>query len=107
VWLGRRRAVRAPGLFALYVAGYSAFRILEELLRVDPAHHVLGLRLNFFVAGTLTAAGLLWFWRIQRHDRHADQAAQPAPLASTTGSATRPRPRQPRRMRRRSSTSEA
>jgi prolipoprotein diacylglyceryl transferase len=65
VWLGRRRAVRAPGLFALYVAGYSGFRIFEELLRVDPAHHVLGLRLNFFVASALCAAGLWWFARIQ------------------------------------------
>ena len=50
VWLGRRRTIRPPGLFALYVAGYSAFRIVEELLRVDPAKHVLGLRLNFFLA---------------------------------------------------------
>ena len=65
VWLGRRRAVRAPGLFALYVAGYSGFRIFEELLRVDPAHHIFGLRLNLYVAGTLTAAGLAWFARIQ------------------------------------------
>ena len=40
VWLGRRRQVRAPGLFALYVAGYSGFRIVEELLRVDPAHRL-------------------------------------------------------------------
>jgi prolipoprotein diacylglyceryl transferase len=47
VWLGRHRRIRAPGLFALYVAGYSGFRIFEELLRVDPAHHILGLRLNF------------------------------------------------------------
>jgi prolipoprotein diacylglyceryl transferase len=66
VWLGRRGRVRAPGLFALYVAGYSGFRIFEELLRVDPAHHFLGLRLNFFVATILCAAGLAWFARIQR-----------------------------------------
>jgi prolipoprotein diacylglyceryl transferase len=83
VWLGHHRRVKAPGLFALYVAGYSAFRILEELLRVDPAHHVLGLRLNFFVAGTLTAAGLLWFFRSQRHGPHADERPQPTPLTST------------------------
>jgi prolipoprotein diacylglyceryl transferase len=69
VWLGRRRNIRAPGLFALYVAGYSAFRIFEELLRVDPAHHVLGLRLNLFVAIGLTIAGLVWFWRSQRRPR--------------------------------------
>lgn len=55
VWLWRRRAVRPPGLFALYVAGYSLGRIGEELLRVDPAHRILGLRLNFYVAAILLA----------------------------------------------------
>jgi prolipoprotein diacylglyceryl transferase len=69
IWLGRRRQIRAPGLFALYVAGYSGFRILEELQRVDPAHHILGLRLNFFVATILCASGLLWFVHIQRGSR--------------------------------------
>ena len=31
VWLGRHRTIRPPGLFALYVAGYSFARICEEL----------------------------------------------------------------------------
>jgi prolipoprotein diacylglyceryl transferase len=66
VWLGRRRRIRAPGLFALYVAGYSFARIGEELLRVDPAHHIFGLRLNFYVAAILCLAGMAWFVRIQR-----------------------------------------
>jgi len=61
VWLGNHRNIRPPGLFALYVTGYSAFRIFEESLRIDPAHHILGLRLNFFVASLLTLAGALWF----------------------------------------------
>jgi prolipoprotein diacylglyceryl transferase len=65
VWLGRRRTIRAPGLFALYVAGYSFARIGEELLRVDPAHHILGLRLNLYVASILCVAGIAWFIRIQ------------------------------------------
>jgi prolipoprotein diacylglyceryl transferase len=65
VWLGHHRKIRPPGLFALYVTGYSAFRIFEESLRVDPAHHILGLRLNFFVACLLTVGGALWFARIQ------------------------------------------
>jgi prolipoprotein diacylglyceryl transferase len=68
VALGRRRAVRPPGLFALYVAGYSGFRIFEETLRVDPAHHLFGLRLNLFVAALLFLAGLIWFVRTQRRD---------------------------------------
>jgi prolipoprotein diacylglyceryl transferase len=66
VWLGHHRRIRAPGLFALYVAGYSGFRIFEELLRTDPAHHILGLRLNFFVASVLCLTGLAWFARTQR-----------------------------------------
>ncbi len=66
VVLGRKRQIRAPGLFALYVAGYSGYRIFEELIRVDPAHHFLGLRLNFYVASVLCLAGLAWFAGIQR-----------------------------------------
>jgi prolipoprotein diacylglyceryl transferase len=65
VWLGHHRRIRAPGLFALYIAGYSLARIGEELMRVDPAQHIFGLRLNFYVATALFLAGLAWFVRIQ------------------------------------------
>lgn len=66
VLLGQRYRIRPPGLFALYVAGYSFGRIFDELLRVDPAHHILGLRLNFFVSVSLFAGGVAWFWWSQR-----------------------------------------
>jgi prolipoprotein diacylglyceryl transferase len=66
VWLGSRRKIRAPGLFALYVAGYSGFRIFEETQRIDYSNHILGLRLNFFVASVLCLLGLLWFVALQR-----------------------------------------
>jgi prolipoprotein diacylglyceryl transferase len=79
VLLGRTKRVRPPGLFALYVAGYSGFRIFEETLRIDPSHHLLGLRINFFVASLLCAAGLVWFVRSQRG---AIRARGPALLAA-------------------------
>jgi prolipoprotein diacylglyceryl transferase len=69
VRLDRTGRVGRGGLFALYVCGYSAFRIFEELLRVDPAHHVLGLRLNFFVAALLAIAGAAAFVGVQRGRR--------------------------------------
>jgi len=69
VWLGHHRGVKAPGLFALYVTGYSAFRIFEESLRVDPSEHFLGLRLNMYVAIAGTIAGGLWFWYTQRYGK--------------------------------------
>ena len=42
MWLWTRRVVRAPGLFALYVAGYSGFRVFEETQRMDFSNHFLG-----------------------------------------------------------------
>ena len=77
VWLGRRRAVKPPGLFALYVAGYSFARIGEELLRVDPAHRIFGLRLNFYVATIICLAGLAWFVRTQRGPGSTAPAERP------------------------------
>jgi prolipoprotein diacylglyceryl transferase len=64
-----RRRLRPPGAFALYVAGYAGFRIFEEQLRVDPSHHLLGMRLNFFVATAVCLAGLAWFVYSQRGRR--------------------------------------
>ena len=66
VWLGQKRNVKAPGIFALYVAGYSGFRIFEETLRIDYSNYVLGMRLNFWIALLLCLGGLLWFVAIQR-----------------------------------------
>jgi prolipoprotein diacylglyceryl transferase len=69
IWLGRRGSVRSPGLFALYMTGYSAFRIFEEQLRIDYSQHFFGLRLNTFVASGLTIAGLAWFGYLQLRRR--------------------------------------
>lgn len=67
VWLGRRFAIRPPGLFALYVGGYAAFRIAIETIRVDPAQVFFGLRLNLYVmAVVLLGVGGWWALRRRR-----------------------------------------
>jgi hypothetical protein len=66
VWLGHHRRIKPPGLFALYVFGYSAYRIFEESLRIDSSVYFLGLRLNTYIASALALIGLFWFWRSQR-----------------------------------------
>ncbi len=75
IWLGRRGRIRPPGLFALYVAGYSGFRIWEETLRIDPSHYLFGLRLNLYVASILALIGIVWFVWTQRRP---PPAAKPA-----------------------------
>jgi prolipoprotein diacylglyceryl transferase len=89
VWLGHHRNIRPPGLFALYVAGYSAFRIFEEALRVDPSEHFLGLRLNMYVASVLTIVGIVWFVYSQRRGRPAAElpARRPDSGADSAGTA--------------------
>jgi prolipoprotein diacylglyceryl transferase len=59
--VGRRYRIKPPGLFALYVLLYCFGRFWIELLRVDPAHELAGLRINAWVAALGVVAGLVWF----------------------------------------------
>jgi prolipoprotein diacylglyceryl transferase len=68
VWLGHHVKIKNWGLFALYVAGYSAFRIFEESVRIDSSQYFLGLRLNMYIAILGTVAGLAWFVLAQRRE---------------------------------------
>jgi prolipoprotein diacylglyceryl transferase len=92
IWLGRRRQVRAPGLFALYVAAYSGFRIFEETQRIDYSNYFLGMRVNFWLASVLCLLGLLWFVAIQRGWRGMG-AAPAAPVSAREVSSRAPAPR--------------
>jgi prolipoprotein diacylglyceryl transferase len=84
VWLGHHRRVRPQGLFALYVAGYSGYRIFEETIRIDSSAYFLGLRLNFFVAIVMTVVGLTWFVVVQRRGTEPPAiAASPPPLPAS------------------------
>ncbi|PZR81015.1 MAG: prolipoprotein diacylglyceryl transferase, partial [Candidatus Aeolococcus gillhamiae] len=49
-WAAERFAIRRGYLIALYAALYTFGRFWTEYLRVDEAHHILGLRLNDWVS---------------------------------------------------------
>jgi prolipoprotein diacylglyceryl transferase len=99
VWLTGRRKVRAPGIFALYVAGYSAFRLFEENLRIDYSVHILGMRLNFWIALLLFLAGMAAFVAIQRgvifRDVTTDRKSRSAGRSSASAKPAGRRPRTP------------
>ena len=76
VWLGHHRKIKPPGLFALYVFGYSAYRIFEEWLRIDSSVHIFGLRLNMYIASALAIIGAIWFYRSQRRPEPAPVPAE-------------------------------
>jgi prolipoprotein diacylglyceryl transferase len=67
VWFVRRTGNRVrPGtVFALYAALYSLGRLWIETIRIDPTDHVLGQRLDIWVAGLVAivaggAFAVLW-----------------------------------------------
>jgi prolipoprotein diacylglyceryl transferase len=80
---GRFR-IRPPGLFALYVMWYTAFRTYEETLRIDPSHEYLGQRLNFWVSiGVFVLALVAFIWAQRRSDEprrpHREQVVPKGP----------------------------
>ncbi|MFF7869887.1 prolipoprotein diacylglyceryl transferase [Streptomyces qaidamensis] len=50
IWADRRFRLGHGRAFALYVAAYCTGRAWIEYMRVDEAHHILGLRLNVWTA---------------------------------------------------------
>jgi len=84
IWLGHHRKIKPPGLFALYVFGYSAYRIFEESLRVDSSVYIGGLRLNLYIASVLAVIGAVWFYRTQRRPDRT-YAARPASATEPPG----------------------
>ena len=69
--LDRRYRFKPPALFALYISWYTFGRFFEELLRIDPAHHIAGLRLNAWVSLIGIVGGVAWYVLSQRSDRPA------------------------------------
>jgi prolipoprotein diacylglyceryl transferase len=77
----RRLRPRPPGVFAAYIALYCVGRFFMELLRIDPAHEIAGLRLNAWMSLIGIVVGVTWYVLSQRRGRPArpKQSKPPAP----------------------------
>jgi prolipoprotein diacylglyceryl transferase len=81
LWVGSRFRIRPPGLFCLYVVWYTSARFFLELLRIDPSHEFLGLRLNAYVSLVLFVVALIAFVWSQRRGERAPRKREPVPPA--------------------------
>lgn len=84
----RRFVLRRGQSFSLYLAMYTFGRFWFENLRIDPAHTVLGLRVNAWVSLSACVGAAAWFVWLGRHGtvdptRYLDATttAQPVPSA--------------------------
>jgi prolipoprotein diacylglyceryltransferase len=67
VLVDRRWRLGHGRVFALYVALYTFIRLPIELIRVDPATEVAGLRINVWVSGLLFIGSVAYFvWSTKR-----------------------------------------
>ncbi len=93
----RRFRLRAPALFSLYVAYYALIRFFMELLRIDPAKHFAGLRLNAWVSIFVFVCAwgfFIWWQLIPRSDVPAPagpSAPEPSAPKGKTGRARKPK----------------
>ena len=85
LWFARRywRQVPYSTVFALYVTLYCAIRLPLETMKIDPADHILGQRLNVWVAAGAFVTGLAWFL-IAFHRRRPGLHPEPASGPSQT-----------------------
>src|SRR6266496_3506172 len=77
--LDRRFRFKPPALFALYVSVYTFGRFFEELLRIDPSHHIAGLRLNAWVSIVVFVISTAFFIWWQFFHQTKDEPARPRP----------------------------
>lgn len=61
IWADRRFNLGHGRVIALYIVLYCIGRFWIELLRIDTANHILGLRLNVWTAIIVGIGGLVWF----------------------------------------------
>jgi prolipoprotein diacylglyceryl transferase len=67
IWADRRWNLGHGQAFALYVASYCVGRFWIEEMRVDPAHHILGMRLNDWTSILLFTGSVVYIaWSRRR-----------------------------------------
>jgi prolipoprotein diacylglyceryl transferase len=87
----RRLHPTPPGVFAAYIALYCLGRFFVELLRVDPAHELAGLRLNAWVSLIGVVAGVTWYALAQRRGRRSPPEGATGPRMAVPKGRVRPR----------------
>jgi prolipoprotein diacylglyceryl transferase len=78
IWAERRFRLAWGRTFALYVAAYTVGRAWIEWLRVDSAHHILGLRLNDWTS-LVVFLGAVAYLYVNRHRTEIPEGAVGTP----------------------------
>ncbi|MGW3951602.1 prolipoprotein diacylglyceryl transferase [Streptomyces sp. NPDC004752] len=86
IWADRRFKLGHGRVFALYVAAYCVGRAWIEYMRVDDAHHILGLRLNDWTALLVFALAVVYLVVSAKKRPGREAVVEPAAAADAEGS---------------------
>jgi prolipoprotein diacylglyceryl transferase len=82
IWADRRFKLGHGRAFALYVAAYTVGRFWIESLRVDDAHHILGMRLNDWTAIVVFIGAVVYFVISAKRHPGREEIVEPAAVAA-------------------------
>ncbi|MFI0136580.1 prolipoprotein diacylglyceryl transferase [Streptomyces luteogriseus] len=85
IWADRRFRLGHGRAFALYVAAYCTGRAWIEYMRVDDAHHILGLRLNVWTAILVFLLAVTYLVLSSRKRPGREDVVEPGAVASGDG----------------------
>jgi hypothetical protein len=77
IWADRRFRLGHGRAFALYVAAYTVGRFWIEHMRVDYAHHILGMRLNDWTAIVVFIGAVVYFVLSARRRPGREEVVEP------------------------------
>jgi prolipoprotein diacylglyceryl transferase len=83
IWADRRFTLGHGRAFALYAASYTVGRFWIEYLRVDDAHHILGLRLNDWTSIVVFAAAVAYLVISAKKAPGREEVVEPAAVEDT------------------------
>ncbi|MFS4103865.1 prolipoprotein diacylglyceryl transferase [Streptomyces sp. PD-S100-1] len=88
IWADRRFKLGHGRAFALYVAAYCVGRGWIEYMRVDDAHHILGLRLNDWTALIVFLLAVAYIWVSSKRRPGRETEVEPGAAADAAGETT-------------------
>ncbi len=86
IWADRRFTLGHGRAFALYVAAYTVGRFWFEYLRVDDAHHILGLRLNDWTSIVVFLGAVAYMVISAKRRPGREQVVEPAAVEEAASS---------------------
>ena len=91
IYAVRRFLLTGDRAFALYAGAYAIGGFLTQSLRIDPSHHVLGLRVNQLVMAVVFAAAVAYLY-LTRRKRGPDSVVAVAAASGAADNAGRELP---------------